>query len=450
MVRETRNRKPTNYALDPYGDLGGDDSDPPPVQPDSEDDEDFKIGPRLAAEFSMPATAAAGSGPGDGRGEDEDDDGEDDLSGLDDDDGPQRRRRRRPTKLPLSPQSPPPPPLSRGATLEATPGEGARLHRPHKFRVNRVPGTPAGTRRRDRLTSTADDAAAAADHTPELELLPVGMRPPDPSVKITYRPGFIKSTGKRERIVTAYGANTQTLVKAVKVRDTFIGLPAVPERSCLGFTPFWKRGQDHHVDVGMGQQQTQRIEYYNTPGTTTDGANVEKYLPPETGVIKCIIGPQTGKKIITFQRFGMHDLAGGGGGKRGFILNAGRQVVGVDWAPNRHKGSVTSNYYEKGPYSNIQIQVGNISPSPQSLTAPPPPPTPTPTTAKHPQTCARPSTATLPRLVSRSGASHAAPPAHPPARPPSLSLSATNGVPPAASGGVRSRKSPQTTKTSGF
>lgn len=350
MVRETRNRKPTNYALDPYGDLGGDDSDPPPVQPDSEDDEDFKVGPRLAAEFNMSdAAAAAGTGPGDSRGEDEDEDegdeedgeGGDDnlLSGLDISNGPQRRRRRRrPTKLPAPPPPPPRPPLSRGATLEATPGEGARLHRPHKFRVNRVPGTPAGTRRRDRLATAEAAAAAAADHTPDLELLPVGMRPPDPSVKITYRPGFIKSTGKRERIVTAYGANTQTLVKAVKVRDTFIGLPAVPERSCLGFTPFWKRGQDHHVDVGMGQQQTQRIEYYNTPGTTTDGVGVEKYLPPEAGVIKCIIGPQTGKKIITFQRFGMHDLAGGGGGKRGFILNAGGQVVGVDWAPNRPKG----------------------------------------------------------------------------------------------------------------
>lgn len=362
MVRETRNRKPTNYALDPYGDLGGDDSDPPPIQPDSEEDEDFKVGPRLAAEFSMPA--AASTGPRDSRGEDGDEDegdeegeeGDVDLSGLDVGDGPQRRRRRRrrPTKLPLPTPMPPRPALSRGATLEATPGEGARLHRPHKFRVNRVPGTPAGTRRRDRLASAAAAAAAAADHTPELELLPVGMRPPDPSVKITYRPGFIKSTGKRERIVTAYGANTQTLVKAVKVRDTFIGLPAIPERSCLGFTPFWKRGQDDHVDVGMGQQQTQRIEYYNTPGTTTDGASVEKYLPPEVGVIKCIIGPQVGKKIITFQRFGMHDLGGGGGGKRGFILNAGGQVVGVDWAPNRPKGLSFPITTKKKPYSNIQ------------------------------------------------------------------------------------------------
>lgn len=351
MVRETRNRKPTNYALDPYEELGGGESDPGLEQPDSADDEDFKVGPRLAAEISVPdagtdiAATIAAAAADEPTSDDTTDDGN---GGLSDDAADPRppRKARRPT-----------PDLSPGATLEAIPGEGARLHRPHKFRVNRLPGTAVGTRRRDRLAAAAAAAAAAATAAPlpadgspdgdgdgdplhHLLLLPAGMRPPDPSVKITYRPGFIKSTGKRERIVTAYGANTLTLVRAVKVRDTFIGLPAIPERASLGFTPFWSQAQDRHVEVGIGQQQTQRIEYYNTPGAATNGvgAGVEKYLPPDTGVIKCIIGPQTGKKIITFQRFGMHDLAGTGKQKRGFILNAGGQVVGMDWAPNRPTG----------------------------------------------------------------------------------------------------------------
>lgn len=343
MARQTRDRKPTNYALDPYKDLGSDDSDAPVVQLDSEEDEDFKVGPRLAAEINVPITADPGIDADEDDAEDyEDDDDEDDdvdddeeddiLSELGSDiaggDGVQLRRQRRSKKF-----RPPRTALIRGATLEAVPGEGARLHRPHKFRVNRVPSVAPGVRRRDRLAGIAD-----VDHTPEQDLLPVGLRPPDPSVKITYRPGFIKSTGKRERIVTAYGANTQTLVMAVKVRDAFIGLPAVPERSCLGFTPFWNKDQDYHAEVGMGRQQTQRMEYYDTPATATDGVGVERYLPAEKGVIKCIIGPQTGKKIITFQRFGMHDLAGTGKEKRGFILNAGGQVVGIDWAPNRPKG----------------------------------------------------------------------------------------------------------------
>lgn len=354
MPRETRNRKPTNYALDPYEDLGGGESDAGLVQPDSADDEDFKVGPRLAAEISVPADVAAGDEAAAAATDDDDDDEDEDDDGGDDSDSdsdadadihsadaPLRppRKTRRPTPV-----------LSPGATLEATPGEGARLHRPHKFRVNRLPGMAVGTRRRDRLASAAAAAAAALPPTDDppsadadtlpLALLPVGMRPPDPSVKITYRPGFIKSTGKRERIVTAYGANTRTLVKAVKVRDTFIGLPAVPERASLGFTPFWSRTQDKHVEIGIGQQQVQRIEYYDTPGTAAAGVGVgvEKYLPPDAGAIKCIIGPQTGKKIITFQRFGMHDLAGTGKEKRGFILNAGGQVVGMDWAPNRPKG----------------------------------------------------------------------------------------------------------------
>lgn len=322
MVRATRNRKPTNYALDPYKDLDSDNTDPP-AQRDSSEDEDFQIAPKSTIDPNAPEDAdAADASPSD------DASVSDELSPLEDDDASDEGYQQRGSKKPRTPRTT----LVRGATLEATPGEGARLHRPHKFRVNRLPESLTGMRRRDRL------AMLDTLNNPDAEVLPIGMRPPDPSVKITYRPGFIKSTGKRERIVTAYGGNNETLVKAVKVRDTYIGLPAVPERSCLGFTPFWKKGQDEHVDMGMGRQKTQRVEYYDAPGTVT-GAGVERYLPAATGFqIKCIIGPQTGKKIITFQRFGMHDLAGTGKGKKGFILNAGGHVLGMDWAPNRPKG----------------------------------------------------------------------------------------------------------------
>lgn len=288
MVRATRNRKPTNYALDPYKDLDSSASSPA-LPADSSEDDDFLLKNTAAA--NVPSSPSS-----------EDDDPKD-------------------TDHP------------RSTTALEPPSEGARIHRPHQFRVGRLPGAPPGVRRRDRI------AKADPDRSPEADI-PAALRPPDPSVKITYRPGFIKSTGKRERIVTAYGANIETLVKAVRVRDQFIGLPAVPEKSCLGFTPFWRKGQDVTVDVGMGRQECRRIEYYDAPAAAAGEENhVEKYLPAETGFqIKCIIGPSTGKKIITFQRFGMHDLAGSGKGKKGFILNAGGHVLGMDWAPNRPEG----------------------------------------------------------------------------------------------------------------
>lgn len=342
MVRATRNRKPTNYALDPYKDLDSDHSTQPGQPDDSSEDEDFLVGKKSAGGINASGDGEEG-GDNEEREEDddeedeeegEDEEGEEYLSDFGDEDGPSSQQGGKSRRA-----------RGRGTPIEI-PGEGARLHRPHQFRVGRLPNVPPGIRRRDRLAKMAE-----ADGTPDADI-PAAMRPPDPSVKITYRPGFIKSTGKRERIVTAYGGNIETLVKAVRVRDQYIGLPAVPERSCLGFTPFWSESQDVIVDLGMGRQKSQRIEYYDAPRAAggSGSERVEKYLPAETGFqIKCIIGPSTGKKIITFQRFGMHDLAGTGKGKRGFILNAGGHVLGMDWAPNRPKGMLGSTLYSSHP-----------------------------------------------------------------------------------------------------
>ncbi|KAH0613787.1 uncharacterized protein H6S33_005673 [Morchella sextelata] len=257
-TRASRAKKPTSYALDTDATAAAADTAPSSSVPADEDSD------------PSPDSAASDDDDSDDS-EAYTDDEDDDAYASDDDDAsdggggaPPRRKRK------------------------ARSGNAARIHKPHVFRVNRVTGAPPGLRRRNRPA-----AAGAAD-------VPGALRPPDPSVKITYRPGFIKSTGKRERIITTYGQNNETLVKAIGVRDEYIGLPAVPERRGLRVTPFWRGGEVRAVEVGE-----QRVESVQEGGR-------EKYLPdvPE-GVLKCIA----------------------------VVLNAGGHVTGMEWAPDRSKGS---------------------------------------------------------------------------------------------------------------
>ncbi|KAL7267035.1 hypothetical protein RUND412_010392, partial [Rhizina undulata] len=296
MVRtsaRTRN-KPTNYAQDIYKDLDSSDNETP--IPDNDDEDDS---------FDEPENAAGGAAQAESERDSNDDDEEEDDSPASesesDDAGTTSKKPRARTSVSV---------LDLDSEVSA-----ARVHRPHVFRMSR--GVVDGKKK-------AKPAAT-----------PVGSaKAPDPSVRITYRPGFIKSTGKRERLITAYGENAETLKKALWIRDRWIGLPAIPERRSLGLTPFWREGMDEIVDVGEGRQILERVDY-------GEGERVEGYLPgtKEGKGVRCILGPLDAQKIITFKRFGIHDLATTGEGKKGFILNVGGWVLGMDWCANKPEGT---------------------------------------------------------------------------------------------------------------
>lgn len=197
----------------------------------------------------------------------------------------------------------------------------ARLHRPHG---NSIPG-----RRRVTYSIEGGNYSGGENGASKAQI---------PTVRLTYRPRVAR-TGKRERLMATYGCRISNLVKAGCLRDRTIGLPALPEEGCFAPAPFWEEGQDELVDLGNGRGKEERLDYYDESHEDEQVGNAKVYLPSkDEPPIKCIIGPGSEKQLITFQRFGIFNLAAVPGNKRGYILNAGGHVLSTDWVPNRPQG----------------------------------------------------------------------------------------------------------------
>ncbi|KAI5798951.1 hypothetical protein EDC01DRAFT_787252 [Geopyxis carbonaria] len=283
----TRVRKAANYATaDAYKDLG-DDDDAPAAAASSDADDDFTIPDAPPAGGDAASSSSELSDPP----ASEDDEPEVEEEEVSEEDGEE----------------------------ETGPSEGARVHKKHLRTLSSGKGKG---KRKARLIAEGGNPADA--------------RIPDPSVRITYRPGFSKATGKRDRLQHIFGAATDVLVKAVWVRDQAIGLPAIPTKASLGYTPFWDRESEVGPEVlGAGAQVERELDYGD------DGEGVRGFLPPPTpeSEIRCILGPTGAQKVINFKRFGIHNLADIDARKNAYLLNAGGMVAGLDWAPNRPDGT---------------------------------------------------------------------------------------------------------------
>jgi hypothetical protein len=66
-----------------------------------------------------------------------------------------------------------------------------------------------------------------------------------------------------------------------------------------------------------------------------DGA---KYLGDEAEPLSCVLGPVGKYQRAVFTRFGVFDLRKVWKEKKGILLNAGAQVLSMEWATNRPQG----------------------------------------------------------------------------------------------------------------
>jgi transcription factor C subunit 6 len=204
-------------------------------------------------------------------------------------------------------------PTTRAGTADLrTPGSAAQVHRRH---VRSIDGGKGRGRRRDRMI--AEGASAAA------------LRIPDPTVRITYKPGYSKASGKMDRMVQVYGCDEGDLKRAVIVRDRWISSSAIPERSSFAVTPFWEDGEGvAKEDIGEGEQKV----------VIGFDAVKEGYLQQEGECVRCVLGRVGKWEKIVFRRFMIYDLSMIGEEKKGFMLNAGGHVLGLAWATNRPEG----------------------------------------------------------------------------------------------------------------
>jgi len=317
MIRKSaRARKVTNYANDAYKELDSDYAPPPPGDASSSD-EDFQL--------PKPADPAA-SGAGDNAipesevselgTEDEvvfEDENEEEN---DEEDGQPKSRSKsqsKTTPAPFTPRAR----LQDDDDAERTPGSAPQVHRRHIRTIDSGKGTG---RRKVRLM-----AQGASMNV---------IKAPDPTVRITYRPGFAKATGKLDRVVQVYGDHEEVLKKAFWVRDMWIGLPAVPEKAALAVSPFWeeqdKVEEDGEVGIGDAAQVVEALDFADTEG----------YVPREEAEpLKVVVGTVGDYEKVVFKRFGIYDLKKVGEDKKGFLLNAGAQVLSMDWATNRSEGT---------------------------------------------------------------------------------------------------------------
>jgi transcription factor C subunit 6 len=300
MVRQSaRTRKVISYANDAYKDL---DSDTAPGPPDeaASSDEEFQLGP------------TNGAGPAD---EDEDEvdlsavassEAESEESEADYSDAGRPKSRGGSKAASFTPRR-------RAADEEREPGSAPSVHRKH---VRTVDSGKTGARRKARLL--AEGASLNV------------IRAPDPTVRITYRPGFSKASGKKDRIIQVYGVENDAVQKAALVRDTWIGMPAVPERLCIAVTPFLDEEDDETSEgCADSQQKTETLEFENG----------SEYLGAESEPLGCVLGPVGKYQRAVFTRFGVYDLRKvWGEQKKGFLLNAGSQVLSMEWATNRPEG----------------------------------------------------------------------------------------------------------------
>jgi len=330
-TRESRAAKPVRYSVDPYQTLDSD-TEPRPTNNHHEEDEDdeYQVPEKPGSSSrrgppKIPGQDASASDASSDSSEDEDEEDEDVY-----DSGGEVPRARGNTRGRRG---------GRGRISQQTSGHrrdaaalitstSTRVHRRHEFR-----GPKTGRKRRRRAASEDTNSDAEEGGFLALKL-------PNPNVKLTYRPRINQATGKRERLFTTYGMNTQALVIATGVRDRSLGVPAVPEEGSFEPNPFWQEGQDELVDLGDGRQRVERMEYYDVNPIDGTGSTAETYMPSKNeDPIKCIIGPGAEQKMLTFQRFGVFNLKESGEHKKGYTLNAGGHVISMEWAPNRPKGT---------------------------------------------------------------------------------------------------------------
>ncbi|KAI5821116.1 hypothetical protein BZA77DRAFT_1169 [Pyronema omphalodes] len=254
--------------------------------------------------------------------EDEDEDSDEDFSGAD----------TRPTKKKVGfVKKKQPLQTQRSTAYNKEDDDEGTATKVHKTHVRAVESGKEGKRRKARLMA---EGVSMKD-----------IRAPDPTVRITYRPGFAKATGKRDRVVQVYGDTEDILEAAVKIRNTYMPLPALPERSTLMPTPFMKNEAYEVMDCS--KQVTRAMELHETAEYIGNGAE-----------LKLVVGRHGAWEMIKFKQFATYDLKKVSEEKRGFYLNAGAQVLSVDYATNRPEGTQylavstqtdTSEHYETPP-----------------------------------------------------------------------------------------------------
>jgi len=306
MVRKSaRSRKVVSYKSDAYNDLDSDDESP--VAHVDSDDEDFQ-----AADADGDGDPV-GSNPESSDLEDSEDEGEADS----DDDyvyGGDSGRTRKPKRDPKAPRTMPGP---------RPPGSAPAVHKKHVRTVTN--GATGRGRRKNRLRAEG--------------VAPNVIRAPDPSVRITYRPGFQKATGKMDRIVQIYGAEEETVEKALWVKEMYISSPAVPERACLHVNPFLP---EEKVKVGMKGDDAQRIEVLGLE-------EAEEYMGTDGEPLRAVVGPVGKYQRAIFQRFGVFPLKKYAPKKKGYMFNIGGQPLSMEWATNRPDGMLPLLIRERNP-----------------------------------------------------------------------------------------------------
>lgn len=332
MVRKSaRSRKETRYAVnDVYKDLDSDTAPAPEGDEDnvSSSDDDFRI----------PDAGEAGekTGGGDEGEEEEEDDsegvvseeeeeseeesdddvvggGEDDESD-DDDDRPRR-------------------PKSKGSAVGASAGK------------NKAPGATTSFRARQRREDETPGSAPSV-HKKHVRTVTSGklvgrkkmiaegasaseLKVPDPAIRITYRPGISKATGKKDRIMQVYGGADDAHEKAMRARNMWMDLPTLPERGGEA-SPFLegREGGEEEPRLGEGGQVSRPLEF----------ESVAAYMAKVAEPLKLVVGHVGAYEKVTFKRFEIYDLRKVAEDKRGFLVNAGAQVLSMDWATNRPEG----------------------------------------------------------------------------------------------------------------
>jgi hypothetical protein len=180
-----------------------------------------------------------------------------------------------------------------------------------------------------------EDGDGEWDGGEEKQSIGTSSRIPDSGVRITYRPGAVKATGKLDRLFQVYGAGSETMDIAIWIRSQWIEYPAVPERRCLAPSPFWKPDNEAVIplDTAERRQKAEKLPF--------EDAKIQGYFSVEATPIQCILGP-VGKYLkFNFAPFQIRSLMGDNDNSgRGFLLNVGGHVLGMDWTTNRARGNI--------------------------------------------------------------------------------------------------------------
>ncbi|TGZ85615.1 hypothetical protein EX30DRAFT_361428 [Ascodesmis nigricans] len=156
----------------------------------------------------------------------------------------------------------------------------------------------------------------------------------DPAIRVTYRQGIVHTASKKDKVQQIFGIDDDELVKGVRVRDRGMLMPAVPMKEHLAPSPWAKEEEEEKSgdmeDPTYGAQNARWV----------DLEDVEGYLPTPGETLSVYLGPIVEQKIVTFSRFGVHQLESNGGAERnGAMFHAGGAVSSLDWCPHRPQGT---------------------------------------------------------------------------------------------------------------